>query len=149
VLTHLEQANFTKISIAYSNYFMTFNNTIVQVLLNLSEAVVNAYRQNKVKLFDKYYQSYLDLIEFWVDQQVLELSWFKSDKIATNSRLMRTEWTNSINSAIDVMLHMRWKMKQELTFNPLHIIPYMHKQRMRKHFIWRITERVPMAAEFL
>ena len=149
VLTHLEQANFTKISIAYSNYFMTFNNTIVQVLLNLSEAVVNAYRQNKVKLFDKYYQSYLDLIEFWVDQQVLELSWFKSDKIATNSRLMRTEWTNSINSAIDVMQHMRWKMKQELTFNPLHIIPYMHKQRMRKHFIWRITERVPMAAEFL
>lgn len=149
VLTHLEQANFTKISIAYSNYFMTFNNTIVQVLLNLSEAVVNAYRQNKVKLFDKYYQSYLDLIEFWVDQQVLELSWFKSDKIATNSRLMRTEWTNSINSAIDVMLHMRWKMKQELTFNPLHIIPYMHKQRMRKRFIWRITERVPMAAEFL
>ena len=78
-----------------------------------------------------------------------ELSWFKSDKIATNSRLMRTEWTNSINSAIDVMLHMRWKMKHELTFNPLHIIPYMHKQRMRKHFIWRITERVPMAAEFL
>lgn len=33
VLTHLQRANFTKISVAYSNYFLTFNNTLIQILL--------------------------------------------------------------------------------------------------------------------
>ena len=62
VLTHLKQASFTKISVAYSNYFLTFNNTLNQILLYLSDAVVNSYRENKVKAFDKYYKSFLDII---------------------------------------------------------------------------------------
>lgn len=149
VLTHLEQANFTKISIAYSNYFLTFNNTIVQVLLCLSEAVIGSYRQNKVSLFNKYYQCYLEIISFWIEQQILEVSSFSNDKIANNSRLLRTEWTNSISNAINVMVHMRWKMHEKLKFDPLHIVPYFHKRRMRKQFIYKLSEKVKIPDELI
>jgi ppGpp synthetase/RelA/SpoT-type nucleotidyltranferase len=149
VLTHLQQANFTKISIAYSNYFLTFNNTIVQILLNLSEAVISSYRQNKVPQFDKYYQCYLDILEFWIDKQQLEVSAFSKDKIVNNSRLMRAEWSNSIGNAVNVMVHMRWKMHDNLKFSPLHIVPFFHKKRMRKQFIYKLSEKMTIPPDLL
>ena len=70
VLTHLQQASFTKISVAYSNYFLTFNNTLIQILLYLSDAVTNSYSQNRVTQFNRYYQCFLDIIASWMEKQL-------------------------------------------------------------------------------
>lgn len=142
VLTHLREANFTKISIAYSNYFLTFNNTLNQILLFLSEAIVGSYQQNKVKAFGRYYQSYADIVSFWMEKQMLEVDSFKKDSIARNSRLIRTEWTNSIKNGVDALRHISIDMHKKLKFSPLHVGPYYvmkqkQKQFRRKHMLNR------------
>ena len=134
VLTHLKQASFTKISIAYSNYFLTFNNTIMQVLVYLSDAVTNSYHQNKVSSFCRYYQCFLDMIAFWIEEQRLEMTSFNKDNIARNSRLLRTEWTNSINNGINALNYIMWKMHQRLSFSILHIVPYYRMKQIQKQF---------------
>ena len=139
VLTHLQRSDFTKISVAYSNYFLTFNNTLIHILLYLSEAVINSYRQNKIAVFERYYQSFLDIIAFWKEKQLLELTSFNEDKYVKNSLLLRTEWTNSIKRGTSALQHIVVKMHQQLSFSVFHIIPYYHMKRMQKQFRNRIA----------
>ena len=114
VLTHLQQASFTKISVAYSNYFLTFNNALIQILLYLSDAVTNSYHQNKILSFGRYYQSFLDIIASWMEKQLLEVNTFNKDNIVRNSRLLRTEWTNSIKNGVQAIIYIIGKMNQKL-----------------------------------
>lgn len=134
VLTHLKEASFTKISVAYSNYFLTFNNTLIHVLLYLSDAVTNAYKQHRLSLFNLYYQSFLDIVAFWIEKQMLEESSFKQDHIAKNSRLLRTEWTNSMANGINAINYIVNKMHKQLSFDLFHIIPYFQMRQKRKLF---------------
>ena len=134
VLTHLQRTDFTKISVAYSNYFLTFNNMLVHILLYLSDAVVNAYRQNKVSLFDRYYQSFLDITAFWMEKQLREVSSFNEDRNVRNSLLLRTEWTNSIQNGISALRHIIIKMHRQLSFSLLHLVPYYHMEKQQKQF---------------
>ena len=134
VLTHLQQADFTKISVAYSNYFLTFNNTLTKILVYLSEAVVSSYRQNKVDAFKRYYQAFLDIVAFWMEKQMLEVDSFNNDKIARNSRLLRTEWSNSIRNGIGALNYITFRMHRQLKFSPLHILPYYYMKQKQKQF---------------
>lgn len=140
VLTHLQRADFTKISVAYSNYFLTFNHTLVHILLYLSEAVVNSYRQNRVSAFDRYYQSFLDIITFWSEKQLLEVSSFNEDRNAKNSLLLRTEWSNSIKRGIGALRHIVVDMHQRLSFGLFHIVPYYHMKRMQRQYRERMAK---------
>ena len=140
VLTHLQRADFTKISVAYSNYFLTFNHTLVHILLYLSVAVVNSYRQNRVSAFDRYYQSFLDIIAFWSEKQLLEVSSFNEDRNAKNSRLLRTEWSNSIKRGIGALRHIVVDMHQRLSFGLFHVVPYYHMKRMQRQYRERMAK---------
>ena len=140
VLTHLQRADFTKISVAYSNYFLTFNHTLVHILLYLSEAVVNSYRQNRVSAFDRYYQSFLDIIAFWSEKQLLEVSSFNEDRNAKNSLLLRTEWSNSIKRGIGALRHIVVDMHQRLSFGLFHVVPYYHMKRMQRQYRERMAK---------
>ena len=139
VLTHLQRTDFTKISVAYSNYFLTFNNTLVHILLYLSDAVVNSYRQNKVSQFNIYYQSFLDIIAFWMQKQLLEVTSFNEDRNARNSRILRTEWSNSIKNGITALRHIFIDMHRQLSFSLLHVIPYYNMKQKQKQFKNRIA----------
>lgn len=134
VLTHLKQASYTKISVAYSNYFLTFNSTLIKILFYLSSAVTNSYRQNKIFSFNRYYQCFLDIIAFWIEKQLLEMISFNRDKIARNSRLLRTEWTTSINNGIQAINDIMAMMNQRLTFDLFHAIPYYLMKRKQRQF---------------
>ena len=134
VLTHLQKADFAKISIAYSNYFLTFNHTIVRILLYLSEAVVNAYRQNRVSMFNSYYQSFLDIVLFWLEKQMLELDTFKHDKNVKNYALLSADWTNSIKGGISTLNDIMASMRRQLRFDLLHIVPHYCKQKKLRAF---------------
>ena len=91
VLTHLQKAGFTKISVAYSNYFLTFNNTLTRILYYLSEAVIYSYKQNRFKQFRRYYSFFLSIIEYWTEKQVLEADSFRHDTNLKRSILNETE----------------------------------------------------------
>ena len=138
VLTHLQQTDFTKISVAYSNYFLTFNNTLVHILRYLSDAVTSAYHQNRVSLFKRYYQSFLCIIVFWMEKQLLEITSFNEDKNARNSLLLRTEWTNSITNGISALRHIVIAMHKQLKFDLFHMVPYYHMKQIQKQFRNRI-----------
>lgn len=125
VLTHLQHTNFTKISIAYSNYFLTFNNTLIQVLKYLSDAIINSYRQHKVFSFNRYYQYFLDIIAFWIEKQGLEIYSFHVDKNAKKSIKLKAEWTNSINNGVIAINQFFNRVHQRITFSILHAIPYV------------------------
>ena len=134
VLTHLKETSFTKISVAYSNYFLTFNNTLIQILMYLSDAVTNAYKQHKTALFNLYYQTFLDIIAFWIEKQLLETNSFNKDNIARNSFRMRTEWSNSIMNGIKDISHIMGNMHKKLSFDLFHIIPYYQMKQKQKEF---------------
>lgn len=135
VLTHLRKTDFTKISIAYSNYFLTFNNTIIKILKCLSEAVVGSYKQNKIKQFDRYYQCFLDILDFWADKQLMEMASFQNDKYAKNYLKVRTEWRNSIMDGMGALNIIYKDMNERLTFSLLHLVPYRHKVKKRRAFL--------------
>lgn len=141
VLTHLRKTDFTKISIAYSNYFLTFNNTIIKILKCLSEAVVGSYKQNKVKQFDCYYQSFLDILDFWADKQLMEMASFQHDRYARNYFKVQTEWRNSIMDGLGALNIIYKEMNERLTFSLLHIVPYRHKTKKRKAFLLKMKEK--------
>lgn len=134
VLTHLQQASFTKINVAYSNYFLTFNNTLIQVLLYLSDAVINSYRQNKTKAFNRYYQHFLEVIAFWMRKQWLEVDSFNKDRNAKNSLKLRTEWSNSIKNGVNVLNYIFSRIHQQMSFDIFHIVPYIYMKDKQKKF---------------
>ena len=145
VLTHLRKTDFTKISIAYSNYFLTFNNTINKILKCLSEAVVGSYRQNRVQLFNRYYQSFLDILNFWAEKQLMEMESFQNDKYAKNYFRTQSEWRNSIIDGIGALNVIYNDMDDRLSFGLFHIVPYYYKQKKRNAFMrkWKLDHGEP------
>lgn len=135
VLTHLQKADFTKISIAYSNYFLTFNNTLTKVLLCLSEAVVNSYKRHQLSHFNRYHQASLNIVAFWINKQMLEMESFRQDRNVRNYLNVKTEWSYSIQHGIIALRSIFLNMHRRLTFNPLHAIPYYYMRRNRKKFL--------------
>ncbi len=102
VLTHLQNTNFTKISIAYSNYFLTFNNTIIRILYHLSQAVEESFRRNQIKRFGRYYDAFLDMMLFWMEKQIIEINSFKCDNNIFRSKKKHNEWASTITAGIQI-----------------------------------------------
>ena len=134
VLTHLQKADFTKISIAYSNYFLTFNNTLTKILLCLSEAVVNSYKRHQLSHFNRYHRASLDIVSFWINKQMLEIESFRQDRNVRNYLRVKTEWSSSIQHGLDALRSIFLNMHSRLTFDPLHAIPYCYMKRNRRKF---------------
>lgn len=124
VLTHLQRTNFAKISVAYSNYFLTYNNTITRILVYLSRAVEVSYKTNRIFKFKKYYQSFLDVMLFWMGQQLVEINHFKNDKNVKNSKTLHYEWGTTINQGIRIFndvfnrthFHMKFRVWNLVTY---------------------------------
>lgn len=96
VLTHFRQPHFAKISVAYSNYFLTFNNTLIQILYILSEAVKASFQRSQIMRFNRYYQAFLDIMLFWMEKQVLEIQSYQSDSNIKRSKKKNIEWASNI-----------------------------------------------------
>lgn len=141
VLTHLQKAGFTKISVAYSNYFLTFNNTLTRILYYLSEAVIFAYKQHRIKLFRRYYSFFLNIIEYWMEKQLLEANSFRHDTNLKRSILNETEWSNSIKDGVVALNHITHRMQKNLSFDPLHIVAYIIMKTKWNKFRRKIKEQ--------
>lgn len=117
VLTHLQNTNFTKISIAYSNYFLTFNNTIIRILFHLSQSVEESFNQNHIRRFSRYYDAFLDIMLFWMKKQIIEIDSYKCDNNVLKSKKKQAEWAYTIQAGVSAFnqifqhTHSRMKFK--------------------------------------
>lgn len=134
VLTHLKQTNFAKISAAYSNYFLTFNNTMVKILMYLSIAVEESYKKNKIRAFKKYYQAFLDIMLFWMNKQIVEIELYNHDNNGRKYTLKYKEWGATIKYGIQNFNKMFSITNSKLRFRLKNFIVYYIAQSKRKAF---------------
>ncbi len=135
VLTHLKTTNFAKISVAYSNYFLTFNNTIIKILVYLSKAVEETYRKNNITAFRKYYQAFLDIMLFWLDKQIIEIDSFNSDDNSKKSVIVFKDWENTIKYGINIFNSLFIQTHTKLRFRFSNIITYIILKKKHKKFM--------------
>lgn len=142
VLTHLNHTNFAKISAAYSNYFLTFNNTIVKILMYISMAVEESYKKNRICAFKKYYQAFLDIMLFWMDKQIVEIELYnhsnKDRKYATKYK----EWEATIAYGIQNFNTMFRVTSSKLRFSLRSFVVYFIARSMHKAFKARVDSMV-------
>ena len=134
VLTHLQKTNFAKISVAYSNYFLTFNNTIVRILFYLSKAVETSYKKNSIFKFKKYYQAFLDIMLFWMEQQIVEINQFNNDKNIKRSKMSHIEWGTTIEQGIRIFNDMFKRTQVHLRFKAWNFITYFIMRSKYNYF---------------
>lgn len=125
VLTHLHNTSFAKISIAYSNYFLTFNNAVLKILYILSKAVESAYKHNHLLKFNKYYQAFLDLMLFWMEKQIIDINSFQQDNVNLKSKRKQAEWAMSIQSGIKLFNIMFQQTQIKLKFRGWNTIMFI------------------------
>jgi ppGpp synthetase/RelA/SpoT-type nucleotidyltranferase len=140
VLTHLHQTNYAKISVAYSNYFLTYNNTMIKVLKYLSLAVRETYRRNKLKGFTIYYKAFLDIMLFWMDKQFVEIQSFQKDKNIARSRMKHLDWENSIVKGIYNFREIFRCTQKDLSFNIFNVFAFYIMKSNYKKFIVKVDE---------
>lgn len=140
VLTHLQKTNFTKISIAYSNYFLTYNNTLIKILQYLSLAVQKSFKLNKILRFCKYYQAFLDIMSFWLDKQIIEMRTLGNDENIIKSKTKYKDWENNIVNGILSFAHTYREMQKCFKFNVLNIVVYMIMKVKHKKFMSTLKE---------
>lgn len=134
VLTHLQKTDFAKISVAYSNYFLTFNNTIIRILFFLSRAVEETYKKNSIRSFKKYYQAYLDTMLFWMQQQIIEIHSFRSDSNVRKSVVSYKEWGITIQHGVIIFNQMFHDTHIKLRFRIWNIMTYVVMKSKYKIF---------------
>ncbi len=134
VLTHLRQSSFAKISVAYSNYFLTFNNTIISILFYLSKAVEDTFAKNKVCAFKRYYLAFLDVMRFWSEKQIVEIQSFAADENVKKSIKKHREWASTIDQGIRIFIGMFKNTQMKLTFKGYNFLIYCVMKRKYKSF---------------
>jgi len=133
VLTHLPLCDFEKISMAYSNYFLMFNNLVVRLLRLLSEAVVKAFKSNTVIPFRNYYKYFNDTISLCLGKQLQDMIAYSNNKSSRNSR-KSGEWANSISKNIKQISSIYSDLHNSLRYRIIPIIPYIVYLKMSSDF---------------
>lgn len=135
ILTHLPKTNFTKINIAYSNYFLTFNNTVVKILLLLSRSIKASFKKNQARRFSRYYQAFLDIMLFWRDKQLIEIDSYQQDNNIKKSAINKNEWKSTIIQGIMISSQLFNETQKELRFSILNIRTYIIMKLKYKKYI--------------
>lgn len=136
VLTHIRDKSFSKVSTAYSNYFMTYNSILVRIHKVLAGVVVQAYNSNNVPEFSKYYRHYLDVVYDWYKKESGELLAFakehsKSPKTVTRAK---SEWFESLTLGVRHVNDVFSSVNQSLKWSFFKTFPYLAKRRLFKSF---------------
>lgn len=117
VLTHFKNTTFDKISIAYSNYFMTYNETLFRILNSIADVSVDAFNKYKIGEFKNNYKAFLFILSKWFTNKQKEIRLYNEDKNIRRSNMKKREWTSSITSNVSKVNMIIKKMFQEFNSN--------------------------------
>ena len=101
VLTHFKKTTFDKISIAYSNYFMTYNETLFRIINSIADVSVYSFNHYRVREFKTNYKAFWYILSEWFgDKLKEEAALYNQDRHIRRSNKKKIEWTSSIASNI-------------------------------------------------
>lgn len=113
VLTHLENINYKQISIAYSNYILTFHSFLYECLAILESLIVETLKSKKHISFYRVYHLYNSLTFTHLSNLVSEInevydnqfSQNKTKRNKANNRIKEDEWNKDIQNQVNQLNH--------------------------------------------
>lgn len=132
VLIQLRETTFEKLSIAYSNYFLTYNATLFRVLKAIADVIVYAHNNFRLTEFQKNYKSFWYIIINWFGKKLEEIVSFNNDVNIRRSKKKKDEWFASIASNIQSAVSIINNMQKEFRTNHLYLIVKFIKRRIDK-----------------
>lgn len=139
VLTHLNQTTFDKLSIAYSNYFLTYNSTVLRILTSISNVAVNSFNKFEFFSFKKYYNTFWYISEIWFGDKVKEVGFFNDDNNIRRSVKKKKEWSASIFNTVSYVNQIIIKMQSDFSKSPFHVIMKWQKKSIDKKLSRKIV----------
>lgn len=143
VLTHLKDVDFDKISCAYSNYFLTYNNMMSRILQIMADVVIESYYKHNIHDFAKFYQGFIDVTKCWIDKKIIEAN--SLAEIGTKSKRKsptKKDWEISFVHTLSVFGEIYRKTMGQLRFRFPNIISYIimsHKNAIFKKYLVSLT----------
>lgn len=132
VLTHLNKTSFDKLSIAYSNYFLTYNATTLRILQAISIVATNAYNHFVLSKFKKYYKAFWYIVTIWFGDKLKEANFFNHDIDIRKSRQKKNEWSSSILSSVYSINRIVIDMQKRFSTSPFYFIMKLAKAEIDK-----------------
>lgn len=132
VLAHFKNTTFDKISIAYSNYFMTYNETLFRILNTIADVSVYAFNHYKIGEFKKNYKAFWYILSRWFGDKLKEVEFYNEDKNIRRSNKKKREWTSSITSNISKVNIMIANMQREFNTDIWHYFVNRVKMKLDK-----------------
>ena len=139
VLTHLKKTTFDKLSIAYSNYFLTYNATLFRILKAISDITVYAYNSFRLEEFKKNYKAFWFIAFTWFGKKIEEADFFNKDANVRKSKKKKNEWFVSISSSLQIANSIINNMQKAFHTNRLYWIMKITKNKIDQEFIAKYT----------
>lgn len=143
VLTHFVDVSFDKISMAYSNYVMTYNATLFKVLKAIGEVATVDYNNYSLINFAKNYRAFWEIISIWFKDRADEIQTFSSAKLIKSSKKNK-EWSISLDSNFLMVWVIIQEVQKQLKGSFLYLPASVCKMRIdeRYSYIQELFERV-------
>ena len=135
VLTHLNKTSFEKLSIAYSNYFLTYNATLFRILKAISDITIYAYNHYRFIEFKKNYRAFWIISITWFGKKLEEADIFNKDVNVRKSIKKKKEWFVSIASSLQIVNSIINNMQKGFHSNFLYIVMKYYKGRIDKELM--------------
>ena len=137
VLTHVADRSFSKVSIAYSNYFMTYNSALYQVHLLFSNLVFHYYHKHRIQKFKKYYIEYLRTLKNWFIIWKKETDEYYNGNFQINEKKIgkEDEWHYSLRNVLFERLKLLVELNNNMEPSISHVITQFYRNRINKDFI--------------
>ncbi|MDO4801603.1 MAG: RelA/SpoT domain-containing protein [Prevotellaceae bacterium] len=132
VLTHLNRTSFDKLSIAYSNYFLTYNATTLRILQAISIVATNAYNHFALAKFKKNYKAFWYIVTIWFGDKLKEANFFNHDIDIRRSKQKKSEWSSSILSSVYSINKIVIDMQKRFLTSPFYFIMKLAKTEIDK-----------------
>nr|WP_315006981.1 hypothetical protein [uncultured Capnocytophaga sp.] len=99
VLAYFKKITFDKVSIAYSNYILTYNKALFLIIAIIIDVIVYAYNHYELKVFKRSYNALLYIFNLLFENIGEESKeYIKNEKKLNKTK--KEEWSSSIGTAI-------------------------------------------------
>ena len=122
VLTHISNATFEDISMAYSNYFLTYNALFFNCHQVISDLVVDAYRQHNCYSFYKMYKYFWEITIHMLGVHTRDLIELQHKKLVVQSIKKKSQWMRSIQDHIGNIANVFNKTNKDLNKCKYHFL---------------------------
>ncbi len=105
VLTHISNATFEDISMAYSNYFLTYNALFFNCHKVISDLVVDAYKKHNCFSFYRSYRYFWEITIHMIGLNYRDFVELQNNRMVVQSIKKKNQWYQSIKHHMDIVIN--------------------------------------------